>query len=413
MPLTDTAVRNAKYGDGKNSRPDGGGLSLVLRPTGAKLWHYRYRIGGRENVFSIGEYFNDRRPGHVSLDDARRARDEAKQLVKRGIHPGQQRKVEKLAQRVQAATTFEGVAREWIERKQPGWTPYYAGQVEGFLAADVFPVVGALPIREVTSVHLLDILRRVEARGATTVALLLRQWCSAIFRYAVATLRADTDPAAALRGAVTRRKVKHKVPLTLEQIANLRRALDNYGGNRETVIALHLLLLTFVRPVELRAAKWSEIDFGRAEWRVPAERMKMREAHVVSLSRQSLRLLRELHSLTGHREFLFPNTRRPKDCMSAMTFNRALERLGFNGKDTIGFSAHGFRTTASTILNGLEYNGDHIERQLAHQPRNRSRAAYNHALYTEQRRVMMQQWADLVEGGELSHRVVPINRVAA
>lgn len=413
MPLTDTAVRNAKYGQSKNSLRDGGGLVLVLRATGAKLWHYRYRIDGRENTFSIGEYFNDRRLGHVSIDDARKARDAAKQLVKRGIHPGHQRRVDKLVQRAQSATTFEGVAREWIERKRSSWTPYYASQIEGFLSADVFPVVGDMPIREVTPAHLLDILRRVEDRGALTVALLLRQWCSAVFRYAVVTLRTDADPAAALRGAVTRRKVKHKVPLSRQQIADLRCAMESYGGNRETVIALNLLLLTFVRPVELRESRWSEIDFERAEWRVPAERMKMREAHVVPLSRQAVELLVELHAITGHREFMFPNTRRPKSCMSTMTLNRALERMGFNGKSTIGFSAHGFRATASTMLNELGFHADYIERQLAHQSRNKSRASYNHALYLDQRRSMMQQWADLVDGMEAPTRVTPIFRVAA
>ncbi len=413
MLLTDAAIRNAKYSKGCKPLRDGRGLFVVLTPTGAKLWRYRYRVNGAENVFAIGQYFNDRRPGHVSLEEARRARDEAKLLVKRGIHPIQQRRVEEIAQRERAATTFEGVAREWMERNRPGWTPYYAKQVEGFLASDVFPAIGAFPIRDVSAAHLLDILQRVERRGAPTVALLIRQCCSAVFRYAVVTLRADGDPAAALRGAVTRRKVKHKRPLSRDEITALLKALDQYGGHRETVIAVHLLMLTFVRTAELRGARWSEIDFERAEWRIPAERMKKREPHLVPLSQQAIRLMRELHTLTGYREFLFPNVRRPTTCMSATTLNRALERMGFSGKGTIGFSAHGFRATAATIFSELGIRSDVIDRQLSHKERNLVRAAYIQAEYLEDRRALNQQWADLVDALAQGSRVIPIRKTAA
>jgi integrase len=295
------------------------------------------------------------------------------------------------------ANTFQAVALEWIERKRPGWSPYYPRQVERFLAADVFPYIGTLPIRSVTAAHLLELVRRVEGRGAKTVALLLRQWSSAIFRYAVATLRADSDPAAALKGAISRSKTKHRKPLTRADVPRFIKALDSYGGYRTTVIALRLMLLTFVRTVELRAADWAEIDFDRAEWRIPAERMKMRELHIVPLSRQAVELLSELRSLTGGRNFLFPNYRRPNSCMTATTLNRALERMGFNGKGSMGFSAHGFRSTASTILNELGYRSDVIERQLAHSERNKVRASYNHAEYLDERRAMMQEWADLTD----------------
>lgn len=413
MPLTDAKIRNTKPGEKPIKLTDGGGLYLEVRPTGAKLWRYRYRIAGKENVFAVGEYFNDKRGGHMSLDDARSGRDKARALVKQGIHPAHQRHAERLATHAENANTFEAVAREWIAKKKAGWTAYYLRQVERFLESDVFPYIGNLPIRSVTAAHLLEIVRRVEGRGAETVALLVRQWASAIFRYAVATLRADSDPAAALKGAIHRPKIEHHKPLSRDQIADFVKALEGFAGYRTTVIALRLMLLTFVRTVELRAAQWAEIDIDRAEWRIPAERMKMREPHIVPLSKQALELLSELHAYTGGRKFLFPNYRNPKTCMTPTTLNRALERMGFNGKDSIGFSAHGFRATASTILNEIGFRPDVIERQLAHKERNKVRASYNQAEYMEDRRAMMQQWADLTaEMANAESKVTGIRRVA-
>lgn len=414
MPLTDAKIRNTKPGDKPIKLTDGCGLYLEVRTTGAKLWRYRYRIAGKENVFAVGEYFNDKRGAHISLDDARGERDKARALIKQGIHPAHNRQAARLATNAENANTFEAVAREWIAKKKQRWTPYYLRQVERFHETDVFPYVGNLPIRNVTAAHLLEIVRRIEGRGAETVALLVRQWASAIFRYAVATLRADTDPAAALKGAIHRPKVKHHKPLSRDQISDFVKALESYGGYRTTVIALRLMLLTFVRTVELRAAYWTEIDLDRAEWRIPAERMKMREPHLVPLSAQALELLRELHTFTGGRGFMFPNYRNPKSCMTATTLNRALERMGFNGKDSIGFSAHGFRATASTILNELNFRPDVIERQLAHAERNKVRASYNQGEYLEERRAMMQQWADLTDEMAKSERkVTPIEKAAA
>lgn len=413
MPLTDAKVRNTKPDTKPVRLADGGGLYVEVRPSGARLWRYRYRIAGKENLYAIGEYFNDRRQGHVSLDDARRARDDARALVKQGIHPAHTRQAARLAQHAANANTFECVAREWIAKKKPEWTPYYLRQVERFLSADAFPYIGALPIRNVTAAHLLEIVRRVEGRGAASVALNLRQWASAIFRYAVATLRADSDPAAALKGAIHRPKTKHRKPLSREQIADFMNRVDADGGYRTTVIALRLMLLTFVRTVELRAARWSEFDLDGAMWRIPAERMKMREPHQVPLSTQAVALLRELHTFTGGRDFLFPNHRSPKTCMTGTTLNRALERMGLNGKDTIDFSAHGFRATASTILNETGYRPEVIERQLAHKERNKVRASYNQAEYLEERQAMMQQWADMVDALAKGAKVIPLQRRAS
>lgn len=398
MPLTDAKIRNAKPSAQPIKLTDGRGLSLEVRPTGAKLWRYRYRIAGKENVFAIGEYFNDKRTGHLSLDHARRCRDHARALVKQGIHPAHYRKQQRYAQQSEAKNTFEVVSRDWLAQKQPNWTPEYSKKVERFLEADVFPAIGKLPIRSVTAAALLEILRRVDARGAKTVASLLRQWCSAIFRYAIATIRADSDPAAALKGAIKPRTTRHHKPLSRDEIAVLIRRLEKYRGERTTIIALRLALLTFVRPKELRGAEWSEIDLSRAEWRIPAERMKKRDPHIVPLSKQAIALLKELLSITGHERWLFPNQRRPKTaCMSMTTLNRALERIGFNGRGSVGFSAHGFRATASTILNEEGFRPVIIDRQLSHKERNKSRASYNQAEHLHERRSLMQFWANMID----------------
>jgi integrase len=420
MPLTDTRIKSAKPSTKAIKLTDGHGLLLEVRPTGAKLWRYRYRIDGKENVFAAGEYAQPvagersgeaearRRAGRLTLAEARIEREKWRDLVKRGIHPAQERRDALRAARAEDANTFEAVAREWVDKKKPSWTPYYLNQVERALKADLYPVVGQMPIRQVAAADLLTVLQKVEERGAESVAILLRQWSSAIFRYAVATLRADSDPAAALKGAIHKPKTKHNRPLSPDEIKQFFSAVSTYGGFRPTVIALRLMLLTFVRTVELRGAKWEELDLDRAEWRIPAERMKKREPHLVPLSAQAIGLLCELKTITGGRCYLLPNHRDPRRFMSATTLNRALERMGFCGRDGIGFSSHGFRATASTILNEMGYRSDVIERQLAHAERNKVRASYNQAEYLEERRDMMQQWADYLNGLESAGRVVPI-----
>ncbi|WP_316672904.1 phage integrase central domain-containing protein [uncultured Tolumonas sp.] len=391
MPLSDAKIRNTKPGEKPQKLTDSGGLYLEVRPSGAKLWRYRYRIAGKENIFSIGKYPD------IGLSEAREQHRKARSLVVQGTHPAHHRQAERLVAFAENENTFEAVAREWIAKKGINWSPYYRSQIENFLTADMFPDLGKRPIRSVTAAHLLKILHRVEDRGASSVALLLRQWSSAIFRYAVATLRADSDPAAALIGAIHRPKVKHHKPLSRQDIADLAKAIDEFGGYRTTVIAIHLMLLTFVRTGELRKAEWSEFDLERAEWVIPEGRMKMDELHIVPLSRQAVELIQELRSYTGGRVQLFPNYRNPQVCMCSTTINRALERMGFNGKNSIGFSAHGFRATASTFLNELGYRADVIERQLAHAERNKVRASYNQAEYMDERRKMMQDWADMID----------------
>jgi integrase len=329
-------------------------------------------------------------------------------LVKQGIHPSRARQLDKLKRSAESANTFEAVALEWLDKRKSKWTAGYAGKVERSLRGDVFPHIGSLPIRSVTAAHLLAVLQRVEGRGAETMALMLRQWCSAIARYAVSTLRADGDPAAALRGAIERPKTKSHQPLSQKEIPAFMKRVSAYGGQRTTVIAVRLLLLTFVRTIELRGAEWTEIDLDRALWRIPAERMKMADAHLVPLSRQAVELLTELKSLTGGQRWLFQNYHRPKLFIGVTTINRVLQRIGYGGQ----FSAHGFRATASTVPNEMAYRSDLIERQLAHQERNKSRAAYNRAEYLEERRAMMQHWADFIDALCSGENVVGFRRAA-
>ncbi len=389
MPLTDTKIRQAKALTKPLKLPDGNGLYLEVKPNGSKLWRYRYRIDGKENLYAIGDY-----PA-ITLSEARKVREEARDLIKKGLHPAHDRQRGRRQTIAANRDTFKAIAQEWIEKKRSSWTPYYLLQIERGMATDIYPRIGRLPIRAVTSADVLAILDRASKRGAETVALNLRQWCSAVFRYAVATLRADLDPAAPLRGAVIRPPVEHSKPLSQGDIADLQRRLAVCGGHRTTIIAVRLLLLTFVRTIEVRQAEWADFNLEEAEWRIPAERMKMRRMHIVPLARQTIEALRELKTVTGGGRCLFPNIRRPQDVMSATTVNRALGIMGFATGEVSG---HDFRATASTRLHEMGYRSELIELQLAHIERNRVKAAYNHADYLPERRQMMQAWADWLDG---------------
>lgn len=399
MKLNDRNIRNTKATDKPIKLTDAHGLYIEIKPNGSKLWRYRYKIGGKENVFAIGEFIDGAKDKpnaqHISLADARSKRNEARELVKKGIHPSHNRKIEISNKILDNENTFKVIATEWMEMTKDikKWTPYYYKQIERVMNLDIFPQVGSLPIRSLTSAHMLLVLEKIEKRGAKTVALLARQWCSATFRYAIGRRKADSDPMTILQGTIQRPAVVHNKPLPVKEIPIFFKAMEKHGGYRTTTIAIELLMLTFVRTIELRAATWDEFDLDNAEWRIPEPRMKMRELHIVPLSRQAVALLKELKRLTGLQKWLFPNYRRPEDCMTATTINRSLERMGYGGK----FSAHGFRGTASTILNEKGYRPDVIERQLAHSDRNKSRASYNQAEYLPDRVTMMQEWADYLD----------------
>ena len=385
--LTDTGIRNAKPTDRPYKVADRNGLCVQVKPNGTKLWLYRYRLHGKSNQYSIGRYPD------VSLAEARDELQAARKLVQAGINPTHRRKQKRAEEALASANTFSAVADEWIGIQSRKWTPSYTDTVSRRMKEDVYPKIGKLPISKVKAIDLLAILKAVERRGAETVALHIRMWVGAVFRHAIATLRADFDPTQALRGAIHRPKVRHRQPLAQKDIPQFLARLDSFKGYEATKICLNLLLLLFCRPSELRRAEWAEFDLVDGLWRVPAHRMKTREPHVIPLSDQAVDLLRRLQQLTGNYQFLFPNQRRPKDHMADGTLNRALARMNYQGR----FSAHGFRATASTILNEMGYRPDVIERQLAHQDRNLVRRSYNQAIYLDERRQMLQNWADFID----------------
>ncbi len=413
--LTDAKIRNSKAGAQPYKLAAGHGLYLEVRPTGSKLWRYRYRIGGRENLYALGEYAE--RPfgetpeetakrhavAKFTLAEAQIERVRCRDLVKQGIHPIHEKRVAKAAQQSRNASTFQVVAKEWIAANEGVWTARYKKQIEAIFKTYVYPDIGSKPLRSITSADLLDLIRKVRAK-APTIALLARQWAGAVFRYAIANLRAEIDPTLAIRGAIKRPVVKNKTPLRMKEIPALVKKLNAYEGSRQLAIALNLLLYIWVRPTELRCAEWVEFDLAEGLWRIPAERMKMREQHLVPLPIQAVALLEELRAITGSGRYVLPNRKARSKPMVASSFNMALDGMGYAGK----FSPHAFRATASTALNEAGFRPDLIERQLSHIERNASRASYNRAEYLEERREMLQQWADMVDAQEAGGKVVPI-----
>jgi integrase len=389
--LTDLKIKKAAPKEKPYKLLDGAGLHLEVRPQGSKNWRYRFRLQGKESVYAIGSY------PEISLSEARKQRDKAKELVKQGINPAHYRQKLVQVNIDNAQNDFQAIAEKWIEQSKGNWSPYYLSQVTRGLQANVYPRIGKLPIRSIDSGHILQVLEVIDARGAKTIAQLVRQWLSAIFQFAIIRRLAVTDPALPLKGYIKKEKVKHHRPLSEKEIAEFKVALDKFGGFIRTKIALQLLLFTFVRPGELRGASWNEFDLEAREWRIPAERMKMRDPHIVPLSKQVIRLLKDLQTSGTVQGNLFPNLRSPSKVMTSTTLNRALERMGFNGKGTIGFSSHGFRATASTMLHEQGFRTELIEKQLAHSDRNKVRAAYNQGQYLKERQAMMQKWADYID----------------
>lgn len=388
MPLTDAKIRTAKPEAKPIKLTDGGGLYLEVRPSGSKLWRYRYRIGEKENLYALGEYPT------VSLSEARAERDKAKALVKEGYHPAHERARTKAESIASNADTFKVMANEWIEENRGRWSAYYTSQIESYFARDVYPKIGRRPMRSITSADVFGIVKAMAGRDAKTAAINVRQWISAVFGRAISHLRADADPAVALRRAVVRNPIEHARALSEAEIEEFFMRLRNFGGNRTTAIAMNLLALLWTRTAELRKAEWNEFNLDEAIWIIPAGRMKRRRKHMVPLSTQAVELLMELRGITGAGVYLFPNTRRPKDVMSATTINRALEYMGFATGNVTG---HDFRATASTHLHEKKFRDDVIDVQLAHAKKNRTDAAYNHAAYLDERIAMMQVWADYLD----------------
>ncbi len=384
--LTNTAIRAAKGREKPYKLSDAKGLYLLVNPAGSRYWRLKYRYAGKEKVLALGVYPD------VTLAEARDGRDDAKRLLRAGNDPVATRRRERRAAEAGAANTFEAIAREWAGKQR--WTPSHFDRVVQSLDNDIFADLGAESISAITAQDLLASLRKVEKRGVTETAHRLLQRCGAVFRYGIASGYCASNPGADLRGALTPHKAASRPALSAADLPEYLQKLEAYDGRPETRMGLRLLALTFVRPGELRAAEWSEFDLETSEWRIPAERMKMGDEHVVPLSRQAGEALNELHLLTGRSRYLFPNQSNHDKCMSASTLLYAMYRMGYHSRAT----THGFRATASTAMNEQGWRPDVIERQLAHAERNKTRAAYNRASYLQERRDMMQHWADYLDG---------------
>ena len=402
MPLTDTAVKNTKP-SGKTARMfDSGGLYLEISPVGGKWWRLKYRIDGKEKRLSLGVYPD------ISLKDARQRRDEARKLLAGGVDPGENRKAVKAAKLERAANSFEVVAREWVTSKLPEWAPSQAEKVKGILEKNIYPWLGVRPISEVKAMELLVSLRRAEARGAKETAKRALQICGQVFRYAVATGRVERDITPDLKGALSTPIKSHYSSITDPvKVGSLMRSIDSYIGGLIVKCALKIGALTFVRPGELRKAEWAEIDLDKAEWNIPAERMKMKQPHLVPLSTQAVDVLRELHPLTGHGKFVFPGERSHDRPMSENSVNAAMRGMGYD-KETM--TGHGFRAMARTILDEvLGVRPDFIEHQLAHAVRDPNGRAYNRTAHLAERRKMMQLWADYLDKLKAGAEVIPLH----
>lgn len=398
MPLTDTAIRNAKPGDKPLTLTDERGLSIQIQPNGGKWWRFRYRFAGKAKMLSLGTY------PEISLKDARERRDEARKLLANGVDPGEQRKAQKSAGAERAANSFEVVAREWFEKHREGWAANHADKIIRRLEKDVFPWLGGRPIAEITAPEVLAALRRIESRGTLDTAHRASGNCSQVFRYAIATGRAERDPVPDLRGALPPARGNNFASLTdPAKVCELLRAIDAFRGTLVVKCALLLAPLLFVRPGELRRAEWSGIDLDKGEWRYFVTKTKTE--HLVPLATQAATILRELHPLTGHGRYVFPG-RDPQKAMSEAAVNAALRRMGYDTKTEI--TGHGFRAMARTILaEELHQKPEVIEHQLAHKVPDALGTAYNRTKFMRERRIMMQLWADYLDELKAGAKVMP------
>lgn len=388
MPLTDTAVRNAKAEPKKRKLYDERGLYLEISPKGGKWWRFKYRFNDKEKLISLGVYPD------ISLKDARERRDEARKLVAHGIDPSEHRKAHKAEKLSKSANTFETIAREWFSKNQHTWSTGHASRILTRLEKDAFPWLGTQPIADITAPELLKTIRRIEARGALETAHRILGSCGQIFRYAVATGRAERDPSGDLKGALPPVKKSHFAAITEpKRVGELLRMMDEYHGSLIVKCALRLMPLVFVRPGELRHAKWEDIDLDNAEWRYLVT--KTDTQHIVPLSTQAIDILKEIHPLTGSEMYVFPSTHSNKRPMSDNAILAAMRRVGIDKEE---MSGHGFRAMARTILNEvLKVRPDYIEHQLAHAVRDPNGRAYNRTKYLPERKAMMQQWADYLD----------------
>lgn len=406
MPLTDTVARNAKPSpEGKDIKlSDAGGLHLLVKSNGAKYWRLSYRHLGKQKTLAVGVYPT------VTLKDARDAREEAKRLLGQGIDPSAHRQQTKANKLELAGNSFEVIAREWLAMRTPEWSVSNAVKVRRSFEVDLFPWLGHRPITDISAPDLLAALRRIEARGAKDTAHRVKQRAGEVFRYAIATGRAERDPVPDLRGALPSVRQQHFATVTdPKRIGEILRLMDNYTGTLVVRCALRLSPMVFVRPGNLRHAEWAEIDLDAAEWRIAGSKMKSGEPHIIPLASQAVEVLRELQPLTGRGRYVFPSARAGGRPMSDNAILVALRTIGIPKDELVG---HGFRGMASTVLHEQGWNTEVIERQLAHAERNKVKAAYNHAQHMPERKRMMQSWADYLDGLRNGAEVIPIGKTA-
>lgn len=391
LPLDATTIKNAKPKEKKFKMADGGGLYLLIMPTGGKLWRMDYRFDGKRKELSFKTY------PEVSLAEVRKKRDAAREQIAAGIDPGEARKADNAAKIAKTENTFEAIAREWHTKNTGSLSPGYAKQILRRLEKDIFPEIGSCPIDELKAADVLKPLQLIEARQAVETAHRVKLTIGQVFRFATATSRAARDPVVDLKGALTKVKPGHFAALTKpKDVKGLMLAIDGYKGTFIVTCALRIAPLVLLRPGELRHAEWSEIDFDTELWTIPGEKMKMEEDHIVPLSRQVLKVMRELQALTGEGRYLFPSIRSNKRAMSENTINAALRSMGFSEDVMTG---HGFRAMARTILDEvLRVRTDFIEHQLAHAVRDANGRSYNRTTHLDARTLMMQLWADYLDG---------------
>ncbi|EMW0831995.1 tyrosine-type recombinase/integrase [Klebsiella aerogenes] len=384
--LTDTQCRTAKPKEKLYRLNDFNGLYLEVKPNGKKAWRYRFKLNGKSSMFALGEYPT------VKLAEAREKCEQARKQVADGVSPTQARQLDKIRKVNDASNTFELIAKEWLQMKD--WAEITKTRRLDMLERVVFPAIGKLPVREITPHHILKILQETAKLGAPTVAAEARRTISSVFELAVATLRADSDPVWPVRKALPANKTQHKQALNPQQIGKLLSCFDNSRGSYQVNYCMWLMWWTPARPAEVTEAEWTEFDLDNALWTIPSTRMKARREHVIPLPSQAVNMLRTLQGLTGHRQHLFPGRDNPKGPMTSHSLRQLLKSLGRSGT----YSPHATRTTGSTRLNEMGYRPDAIEAQLAHADTNNVRRTYNHATYLDERKVMMQEWADKLEG---------------
>ncbi len=391
MALTDLKIKSAKHGAKPIKLFDDRGLFLLLQPSGGKLWRLKYRILGKEKKLSLGVYPD------VSLKEARKRRDDARTLLANGVDPSNAKKEREQSEKRDAANTFAAIADEFIEKTSREGRAAVTIKKTQWLLSLMKVDIGSRPIKEITPAELLTCLQKVESKGNLETARRMRSFAGRVFRYAVATSRADSDPSALLRGALVAPTVKHhSAILEPKAVGELLRAIDGYSGQPLTCLALKLTPHLFVRPGELRRAEWQEFDLEKAIWTIPAEKMKMRDPHVVPLSKQSLELLDIVKSISAGQQYIFSSLYPGNRPMSENTINAALRRMGYSGKE---MTAHGFRSMASTLLNeSSKWNPDAIEKALAHKDGNSIRAAYHRGTHWNERVEMAQWWSDYLDG---------------